>query len=259
MHHTIKRSTQLLFGALSFALSLGAQAETTLYAVGAGWFSNTGEHIEFNDNYAVGGGLDGYTRNNFFLFDLSGVSGSITSAMLRVYNPAAPASPGFPYGYTSSDPTENYAVFDVSTPFVELEAGYEIGSLVGQGIFSDLGSGQNFGMTAVSLADNGKFVEITLNASGLAALNATDGVFVVGGALTTLDGLVNKESLFASAFLHTVGPNVPQLLVSSVPEPSTTALWIAGLGLLGFAARRRAIYAACPSRGTETIDRDWLE
>jgi hypothetical protein len=241
MHLTIKRPAQLLFGALSFALSLGAQANMTLHAVGAGWFSNTGEHIEFNDNYAVGGGMDGYTRNNFFLFDLSGVNGSITSAMLRVYNPAAPATPGFPYGYTSSDPTENYALFDVSTPFEELGAGYAIGSLAGQGIYSDIGSGQSFGMTTVSLADNGKFVEITLNASGLAALNASSGsVFAVGGALTTLDALVNRESLFASAFLHTVGPNVPQLVISSVPEPSTTALWIAGLGLLGFAARRRA-------------------
>lgn len=241
MHLTIKRLAQLLFGALSFALSLGAQATVTLHAVGAGWFSNTGEHIEFNDNYAVGGGMDGYTRNNFFLFDLSGVNGSITSAMLRVYNPAAPVTPGFPYGYTSSHLTENYALFDVSTPFEELGAGYEIGSLAGQGIFSDLGSGQNFGMTTVSLADNGKFVEITLNASALAALNASSGVFAVGGALTTLDALVNQESLFASAFLHTVGPNVPQLVISNVPEPSTTALWIAGLGLLGLAARRRAL------------------
>lgn len=81
----------------------------------------------------------------------------------RIYNPNSPVSPGFPYRYTSSDPTETYAVFDVSTPVADLAAGYGIGSLAGQAIFSDLGSGQNFGMTAASLADNGKFVEIAVD------------------------------------------------------------------------------------------------
>lgn len=239
MYHTIKRPAQFLLGILACAFSLESQADTTLYAVGAGWFSNSGEQIQSNDNYAVGGGQDGYTRNNYFQFDLSGMSGPITSAMLRVYNPAVSASPGFPYGYTSSDPTETYALFDVSTSFEQLVAGYEIGSLAGQAIFSDLGSGQNFGTVTVSLADNGKFVGISLNASALVALNAANGVFTLGGTLTTLDYQVNRESLFVSAFLHSVGQNVPQLVVSSVPEPSTTPVWIAGLGLLGLAARCR--------------------
>lgn len=207
MHRMIPRPARLVLGAFSFALSLGAQAGTTLYATGAGWFSNAGEHSQPNDNYAVGGGQDGYVRNNFFLFDLSGVSGPITSATLRVYNPNAPVSAGFPYGYTSSDPTENYAVFDVSTPVANLASGYGIGSLAGQAIFRDLGSGQNFGMTTVSLADNGKFVEVSLNASALTALNAAVGLFALGGTLTTLDTVVNKESLFASAYLSPVAQN----------------------------------------------------
>lgn len=253
MHHTIKRPAQRLLGVLSFALSMGAQADTTLYATGVGWFSNAGEHIEFNDNYAVGGGQDGYTRNNFFLFDLSGMSRAITSATLRVYNPAAPASPGFPYGYTSADPTETYSLFDVSTPVGDLAGGYGIGSLAGQVIFGDLGSGQNFGTHTASLADNGKFVEINFNAAGLAALNAADGVFAVGGTLTTLDAWANKESLFVSAYLFSVAPNVPQLVISSVPEPSESALWIVGLGLLGLVARRRAILAPVPSLSVNTM------
>ena len=239
MHHTTLRSAQLLLGTLSLAISMGAQAGTTLYATGASWFTNAGEHTQSSDNYAVGGEQDGYTRNNYFLFDLSGVSGPITSATLRVYNPDAPVSAGFPYGYTSADPTETYAVFDVSTPVTDLAAGYGVGSLAGQAIFSDLGSGQNFGMTTASLADNGKFVEISLNASGLAALNAAHGIFALGGTLTTLDAVVNKESLFASAYLSSVAPNVPQLVISSVPEPAESALLIAGLGLIGLAARRR--------------------
>lgn len=250
MHRTIIRPAQFLLVVMSFAFSVGAQATTTLYAVGGGWFSNAGEHGEFNTNYAVGGGDDGYTRNNYFLFDMSGVGGPVTSAMLRVYNPNAPASPGFPFGYTSADPSETYAMFDVSTAFFtdilpggNRVAGYGIGSASGQGIFNDLGSGQSYGTYNASLADNGQFVEISLNAAGLAAMNASGGIFAVGGAITTLDGVVNRESLFASAFLAFPAPYGAQLVISSVPEPSESLLFIAGLGLVGMAAHRRAARA----------------
>ncbi|ODU00665.1 PEP-CTERM sorting domain-containing protein [Thiobacillus sp. 65-1402] len=247
MHNTTIRSAQLLLAAISFAFSMATEAATTLYSVGGGWFSDAGEHIEMNSIYAVGGGLDGYTRNNFFLFDLSGVSGPITTATLRLYNPDTSDSPSVPYGYTSSDPTETFALFDVSTDFFSEPTGgthlvgeYEVGSVAGQSIFNDLGSGQSYGTYTASLADNGHFVEINLNASGLAALNAASGIFGIGGSITTLDGMVNRESLFVSSFLSFPGPNGAQLVVSSVPEPSETALFIAGLGLVGLTARRRA-------------------
>ena len=244
MHNMTIRSVQLLLGTLDLAISVGVKADTTYYAVGSGWYSTDGEHVEFNDNYPVLCAQSGYTLNNYFLFDLSGVSGPITGAILRVYNPDTPVSPGFPFGYTSSDPTENYALFDVSTATADLVAGYGVGSLVGQAIFSDLGSGQNFGMYTASLADNGKFVEISLNASGVAALNAAHGMFAVGGKITTLDAVVNRESLFVSGFLSTAGSNAPQLVISSVPEPAGSALFVAGLGLVGLAASRRAARVA---------------
>lgn len=237
MHHTTIRLVQLLLGVISIAISMGAQAATALNAVGGGWFSHVGEHGEININYSLGGGMDGYTRNNFFLFDRSGVSGTITSATLRIYNPGEPAIPGTPFGYTSSDPTETYALFDVSTSVADLRAGYAIGSAIGQAIFNELGSGQSYGTYAASLADNGHFVEINLNAAGLAALNATSDNFAVGGSITTLDNLVNKESLFVYGYLG-MRPDAVQLIVSSVPEPSELALFLAGLGLVGLAVRR---------------------
>src|SRR3569832_1430654 len=158
MHNMTIRSVQLLLGTFALAFSMGVQADTTYSAVGAGWYSNAGEHVEFNDNYSVGGAQSGYTLNNYFLFDLSGVSGPITAAILRVYNPDTPVSPGFPFGYTSSDPTENYALFDVSTATADLVSGYGVGSLVGQAIFSDLGSGQIFGLFCACLAVFGLLV-----------------------------------------------------------------------------------------------------
>lgn len=243
MHFISIFSARRWLGAAGLVFTLAAQASTTLDAIGAGWFTNSGEHVEFNANYAVGGGMDGYTRNNYFLFDVSGLGNQITAATLRVYNPDMPLTPGEPFGYTSSDPTENYALFDVSTDFYSAPtgganhvAGYAIGSATGQAIFSDLGSGQSYGSHTASLADNGRFIEISLNASALADLNASGGIFAIGGSITTFDDLVNKESLFASTYLYT---GAVQLVVSSVPEPSESVLFLAGLGLVVAASRRK--------------------
>ncbi len=241
MKKTAQRLAQFLVGAISLAFSMSVLADTTLTAVGGGWFTNAGEHLQYNDNYSVGGGADGYTRNNYFVFDLSGVAGPITAATLRIFNPSAPGSPGYPFGYTSADPTETYGLFDVSTPATDLgvELGYGVGSLMGQAIFADLGSGQSFGATTVSLADNGHYVNISLNAAGLAALNAGGGLFSIGGSITTLDSVVNPESLFVSGYLSSVGPRVPQLVISSVPEPSQSALLLVGLALVGLVANAK--------------------
>lgn len=243
MHFMSISSARLLLGAAGLAFSVAAQAGTTLDAVGAGWFTNAGEHTEGNANYAAGGGVDGYSRNNYFLFDVSGLGNQITAATLRIYNPNAPLTPGMPFGYTSADPTENYALFDVSTDFYSAPtggthhvAGYAMGSATGQAIFSDLGTGQSYGSHAASLADNGRFIEISLNASGLADLNASGGLFAIGGSITTLDGLLNPESLFASAFLYS-SSGAAQLVVSSVPEPAESVLFLAGLGLVVAASR----------------------
>ena len=238
MHFRSVFSARPLLGAASLAFSIAAQAGTTLDAVGAGWFTNAGEHVEFNANYAAGGGMDGYTRNDYFLFDVSGLGNQVTAATLRIYNPNAPLTLGQPFGYTSSDPTENYALFDVSTDFYSTPtgganhvAGYAIGSAAGQAVYSDLGTGQSYGSHTATLADNGRFVEISLNATGLADLNASGGIFAIGGSITTLDGLVNMESLFASAYLYTSN-GAAQLVVSSVPEPGESVLFLAGIGLL---------------------------
>lgn len=245
MQKIITPIARMLLAAVSLSFSLCAQA-TTLFAVGGGWFSDAGEHIEMNPVYAVGGGLDGYTRNNYFLFDVSGMSGPATAATLRLYNPGTPAAPGVPFGYTSAEATETFTVFDVSMDFYSAPTGgahrvrgYGVGSPMGQSIFADLGSGQVYGAYVASLADNGRFVEINLNSAGLAALNSANGIFAVGGSITTLDNLVNRESLFVSSDLSFPAPGSAQLLVSSVPEPSPSLLLLAGIAAIGLVARRR--------------------
>lgn len=229
-------STSLAFAAGLFAMT--AQANTqTFNALWSGWYAHNGQHDDWNTFYSVGGGGDGLTRNNFFLFDLSGLGGTATDATLRIYNPGVAPSPGVRFGYTSADASETYRLFDVSTPDLELASTHGAGSVSGQTIFADLGSGTSYGEYQATLADNGHFVEINLNPAGLAAINGGQPIFMVGGTVTTLDNLVNPESVFAAGnlFLGSV-----QLVVSSVPEPEQAVLLLSGLALVAGAARRKA-------------------
>lgn len=54
----------------------------------------------------------------------------------------------------------------------------------------------------------------------------------MGGAVTTLDDVVNKESLFGSAYLDFPAPNRVQLVISSVPEPGQALFFLIGTGLI---------------------------
>lgn len=230
-------TTSLAFAASLFAVT--AQANTqTFYAVAGGWYANNGQHDALNPVYAVGGGGDGLTRNNFFIFDLSGLGGAVTAATLRIYNPGVAPSPGVRYGYTSADAAETYRLSDVSTPAMDLAASYDPGSTVGQSIFSDLGNGTSYGEYQASLADNGHFVAINLSNAGLVALNAAQPYFSIGGSVTTLDALVNPESIFVSGSL--LSADSVQLVVSTVPEPEQAVLLLTGLSLVAGVTRRKA-------------------
>ena len=221
----------LLIGLLAAAPTEAA----TLNAVDSGWYTSAGSHTAVNDNYVVGE-LSGVVYRNFFVFDLTGVSETITSASVLLYNPTN-TTPGL-RGYISPDPTETFGLFDVSTPIATLSASSASGSAVGIGVFADLGTGVAFGEQVVSAADNGAVVSVALNASGIAALNAArGGLFDLGGALTTL-GSVEDERVFG--FSVALGnPDVRQLQfeTAAVPEPSTLALLASAMVL---AVRRRS-------------------
>ena len=209
---------------------------TTLDAVKTGWYAHDGQHDTYNTNYAVGGGADGLTRNDFFIFDLSGLSGVASAATLKIFNPGVASTPGVPFGYTSSDAAETYRLVDVSTGPSMLSNSYGSGSLSGKAIYADLGNGASYGEYQASLVDNGHFIEISLNAAGLGDLNnSLDRYFSIGGTVTTLDGVLNKESIFASTLLY---PGAVQLVVTTVPEPEEAILMLAGLTLVGAMARR---------------------
>jgi hypothetical protein len=199
-------------GVLANVGGAGSGPTVTLNWTDSGWWDSTGSHTASNKNYLVG--LSGNQYRDYFVFNLSGVSQNITGATLKLYNPSASVDSG--NGYLSSDPTETYAVFDVSTPIASLGA-----TASGQtGIFNDLGTGTGFGSQSVSAADNGKVVSVSLNADGVAALNAArGGLAALGGAVTSISGGATQAVFGFTAFGPNVANHVRQLVLNvGAPE-----------------------------------------
>ena len=157
-------------------------------------------------NYQAG--FDGFNNNplsevrNFFAFDLSGLTGPITSATLTI-----PSNPfGIGYENTSGSASITYTNWDVSTPIDDLNDGTN-----GLSTFADLGTGQTFGSALVHAGD--LVTTVTLDAAALADIAVAEGQeFAIGGSA---------------------------MATAPVPEASTWAMMIAGFGLMGVALRRR--------------------
>jgi hypothetical protein len=171
----------LLFSAVAMSWA----ATTTLDAVNSGFYIQDGHHE--TGNYAVGwyGVPNNDDLRDYFIFDLSTVSGSIVSAFLRL----STAPPGF-IVYGSNDPSETYTLFDVSTGLVALADGSG-----GVSAFNDLGSGVSYG-SVIATSALGSTVDVPLNAAGIAFLATNHGQIAIGGAITTLAKGTTSEFLF---------------------------------------------------------------
>jgi hypothetical protein len=225
----VKKSIACLL--LGFALASPASA-VTLVAVDRGWYRADGLHQPTNTNFAAGRYyadpmdltvLSDY--RNFFVFDLSSVSGTVTSATLTLFLPAS--------SYLSSDATETYQLHDVSTSIASLVAGTG-----GTPAFNDLGGGSAFGSVTVDAAAQGTPINIALNAAGLAYLGAAlGGQVALGGAVTTLSGQ-SLQAIFGATLNAPTNWSVLSIETAIVPVPA--ALWMLGGGLaaLGFLRRR---------------------
>ena len=199
-------------------------ATVNLDATASGRYFTSGTF--FSGQYGTGwhAGVPGEARS-FFVFDLSGVTGTITAATLRLAtNPSFSA-------YISPDPSETFALFDVATPIATLTGG--------SGGFADLGTGTVLG-TFLANSSIGSQVDINLDASGLTYLNAAiGGSTALGGALTTLASGGSNEIVFNAtdaSFTRQLILTTTTTAPTGVPEPSTWAML--SLGLLTLAVRR---------------------
>jgi hypothetical protein len=210
----------------------------TLDSLDSGWYTQSGFHDPETENYFVGDPTSNAAEpvfHNFFVFDLSALSGGYSAALLRVWNPALPL--GEVDGFGSPDPTETYLLHDVTTSIADLLDG-----TAGVSGFADLADGVLFASYTASLADNGTFVEIALNAAGLAAVNShASGLFALGGSIGTLnDDTTDSERLFAGTGRTQAGnpANRVSLMLTpvAVTEPGMLLLMLGGL--LALASKR---------------------
>ncbi|HNJ76251.1 MAG TPA: PEP-CTERM sorting domain-containing protein [Azospira sp.] len=246
-----------LIPALLFLSCVTAQAQT-LDAVDRGWLRDNPmngnvESIATVQNYLAGRGLIASTPTgtirgeyrNFFVFDLGAFAGkTFSSAELSLYNPqygdpgTTTSNPnmlgGFYQGGVNAFPYETYQLQHVTTAPSAF-----INATAGRGGYDDLGDGATLGSYNASLSDNGSFIRISLNGSGLSALNAAaGGLFVIGGRVTTLAGDTGSQTIFG--FTNDNNMASTQLrLVTAVPEPETYAMLLGGLTVLGLRLRRR--------------------
>lgn len=176
-------------------------------AFNSGWYRDGGVYYGGNTNYIVGS-CCGYAKyNDWFTFDLSLVTGAVTGASLKLAT------------YAVMGGASTFSLFDVSTSISNLTADHSNGGATGVAILEDLGSGVFYGSREYSTFDSGSIQTIALNGNAIAALNGALGnQFAIGGTLS---------------------PGV-----APIPEPETYAMMLAGLGLLGLAARRRRQKAA---------------
>lgn len=175
-------------------------AYTTVNSISQGWIHGSGYQIPGNTNYLVG--YRGNNYRDFFVFDLSNVSGNIIGAALRI-NVS---------GYSSLDPSETVDFYDVSTPASALMDGTG-----GADAYIDLGTGTLYGSVTITGAEGYQTIDIPLNESAAAAINsALGGYFSIGGALITYGD--NNEYVFGDSMQYVV----QLVLITDTVPPSVT-------------------------------------
>jgi hypothetical protein len=221
--------------ALTAMLLFGAQpAEAGMLRISAtdsGWYDDSGHHGANNTNYiastfsAVGGNN---RHRNFFVFDLSSVSGNIISASLQLQ------TPNF-----STSGNGTYTVHHVSTSTNDLTTTHISNDASGLAIYGDLGDGFIAGSTPVDIGFAG-IVEVNLTPTALADLQSSVdnsiGLYAFGGTWssspdTAIFGSTNS-SMTRQLVITTADP-------AAVPEPSSLALMAVTAGLVGYWRRKR--------------------
>ena len=192
--------------------------------------SNTS--IEFSFFSSPFGGFTSTDNSAFAIFDLSGLTGSVTSASLEMSvtssdfsNIFFPGSPGDPGSYVFNQVSSNPALFNSSYSESSLCCGGNpLGT--GFGLYRALGNGPALG--TVSYTGVGSQT-VALGASGIDLIDlALGGLLVIG-----IDDAGGHGPIGDVTFA------TPQLTLELAPVPAPTAIWLFGSALLGLGAMKR--------------------
>ena len=156
------------------AASSAAAQQTVLDAVDRGWYNLERGHNSSNKNTLTGICCGAENFNSFFVFDLRSApqAGAVT---LRLELEE----------YSSSDPAEPFAVFDVTSDIDQLRATHSASDPFSESAYQDLQSGVMYGMASVTIADRRRVIEIELEPAAVRDVNdRLGGFFAVGLHLT---------------------------------------------------------------------------
>lgn len=180
-------------------------------------------------------------RKNYFVFDLTAVSGTIVGAKMTMFAgpDIGPPFPGGSHGYESLDPFEIYEVSGTSdfagslADIVALKTGNTMGPsgfddpgdpLIGTAaaLYTKLAVGPLMATYTLTPADDGTIIEMIFTPAGLAYLNSTvGGMTILGGKLPTAIPPATPQSVFGftGPTLPGAGPGIPKLELLTIPEP----------------------------------------
>ncbi|MGH9721631.1 MAG: hypothetical protein ACRD8O_15595 [Bryobacteraceae bacterium] len=225
--------TPVLIAALLCSSVLATAAQVTLDATDYGFRIDSGG--PFTSSIVLGWcPCDPISElRNYFVFDLSSISGVITAAQLQLDMPA-PSGQLPVGGYDSPQATETFQVNEVTSTIAQV-----LDPFANVAVYTDLGDGTALGSVVLNPASEGTLVVIPLNGSALALLNnQAGGQIALGGSVTTLAKAASNELVFAGnggpAFLRQLVLTVESRV--EVPEPGT--LWLAAGILLPLLVRR---------------------
>jgi hypothetical protein len=153
----------------SDTISTGA-IESGNNPVTQGWWSPQESNFNSNTNY-ITGNYFGTQWNDFFIFDLAGLTGTVTSASLTINGATITQS-------------LTYRIGAVTTPLSELQ---DLNANPNTAIYDALGSGTYYGGGPVSPADDNLNLSFALDGAAVSAINAAlGGEFAVGGTVNAI-------------------------------------------------------------------------
>lgn len=217
-----------LIGALALvALPSAVLAQTTVSSSRAAWVTQVGTVADrTSNNNAYTGDIGGTGYRSYISYDVPASTTPFTSAVIRVYTETVSSGPN------------DLTVYDVTT---------DIATATGTDLYADFGSGTILG-AITGLNTSNATVDITLNADGLAAVNAARGGAISFG-LVVSSAAANNYAVFSGSGVSTLRELIltpTAVAPASVPTMSEWAMILFGLGLAGGAAlyiQRRRILA----------------
>lgn len=222
------------------ALPAKSNEITAISAADRGWYRIDGQHVVSNKNTFTGdGGARDSIFRSFFTFDVPILPGDVVAAQLNLQLYGILLSG---YGAIPDSILFPFTIYDVGTSATDLATERPRGSVAGQSIYQDIGSGLIYGQYAAHSSEVGTILTIDLNQQAISELNRlAAGTFSIGIALDQSNWNTTLAQRYGGIQFSDVynEPLTHQLIVTTVPEPETYVLLISGLGMMGLIITRR--------------------